>query len=72
MQMASSARGRSDDGEQELRGHNLRVSPDGCSDVSAHENGDAALDRTVSLLSSLLRDSADMSQCGWWHGGLHI
>jgi len=59
MQMASSARGRSDDGEQELRAHNVRVSPDRRSDVGAHENGDAALDRTVSLLSSLSRVSAD-------------
>ena len=56
MQMASSTRGRSSDGEQELRAHNVRVSPDRRSDVSAHENGDAALDRTVSLPSFLLRD----------------
>lgn len=46
MQVAGSGRGRFDDGDQGLRAH--RVSPDRRSDVSAHENGDIALARTVS------------------------
>ena len=60
VQVANRARGRfSSDGDQELRAHNVRVSPDRQSEpeVSPHEAGENALMRTVRALAEQLLTS---------------
>ena len=57
MQVAGRARGRfSSDGDQELRAHNVRVSPDRQSepDVGPHEACENSLMRTVRALAEQL------------------